>query len=74
MECQITSSVEARGWKLVRAHPYDPKKRHGFIDSQKYGMEMFRGYPPTAPLIVAEAVWQYSHQFCTDSSRIADRF
>src|ERR1700733_12958036 len=61
MERQITASVEARGWKLRRAHPYDPKKRHGFIDSQKYGMEVFRGIPPTAPLIVAEAVWQYSH-------------
>jgi L-fucose isomerase-like protein len=61
MERQVTAAVEARGWKLRRAHPYDPKKRHGFIDSQKYGMEVFRGIPPTAPLIVAEAVWQYSH-------------
>ena len=61
MERQIITAVEARGWKLCRAHPYDPKKRHGFIDSQKYGMEVFRGIPPTAPLIVAEAVWQYSH-------------
>src|ERR1700744_3647130 len=61
MERQITGAVEARGWKVVRAHPYDAKKRHGFIDSQKYGMEVFRGIPPKAPLIVAEAVWQYSH-------------
>jgi hypothetical protein len=61
MESQITAAVEARGWKLRRAHPYDRKKRHGFIDSQKYGMEVFREIPPAAPLIVAEAVWQYSH-------------
>jgi hypothetical protein len=61
MERQINAAVEARGWTLRRAHPYDPKKRHGFIDSQKYGMEVFREIPPKAPLIVAEAVWQYSH-------------
>ena len=24
-------------------------------------MEVFRDIPPDAPLIVAEAVWQYSH-------------
>ena len=47
MERQITTAVEARGWTLRRAHPHDPKKKHGFIDSQKYGMEVFRGIPPT---------------------------
>ena len=26
--------------------PADPEKGHGFIDSQKYGMEVFRGIPP----------------------------
>src|SRR5690606_12857786 len=25
------------------------------------GLEVFKNIPPTAPLIVAEAVWQYSH-------------
>ena len=34
---------------------------HGFIASQKEGMEVFAGIDPQAPLIVAEAVWQYSH-------------
>ena len=44
-----------------RAHPFDKLKKHGFIDSQKMGMDVFRGIDPDAPLIVAEAVWQYSH-------------
>jgi hypothetical protein len=61
MEKQITAVVERLGRKVVRAHPYDPVKKHGFIDSQKYGMEVFRSIPPTAPVIVAEAVWQYTH-------------
>jgi len=61
MERQIVAAIEKEGWQVRRAHSFDAKKRHGFIDSQKYGMEVFRSIPPEAPLIVAEAVWQYSH-------------
>lgn len=61
MEQQITTAFEKLGAKVVRAHPYDPGKKHGFIDSQKKGMEVFKSIPPNAPLVVAEAVWQYSH-------------
>ena len=31
------------------------------IANQREGLEVFRGIDPDAPLIVAEAVWQYSH-------------
>jgi hypothetical protein len=61
MEAQLIAAVAKEGWTVKRGHPYDPAKKHGFIDSQKYGMEVFRGIDPHAPLIVAEAVWQYSH-------------
>jgi hypothetical protein len=61
MEVQICAAVAREGWKVKRAHAFDPAKGHGFIDSQKYGMEVFQGIPADAPLIVAEAVWQYSH-------------
>jgi hypothetical protein len=61
MEAVLTKALNAQGWKVVRAHAYDPKKQHGFIDSQKYGMEVFRKLDPNAPLIIAECVWQYSH-------------
>jgi hypothetical protein len=37
------------------------RRKHGFIASQREGIEVFRGIDPDAPLIVAEAVWQYSH-------------
>ena len=55
------AAIRAEGVEVRRGHPYDPVKQHGFIDSQKRGMEVFREIPPDAPLIVAEAVWQYSH-------------
>ncbi|MEO7718894.1 MAG: fucose isomerase [Capsulimonas sp.] len=61
MEAQIVAALERAGVSVERGHSFDPKKGHGFIDSQKYGMEVFRGIDPEAPLIVAEAVWQYSH-------------
>src|SRR5438445_5076911 len=61
MEAVLTKALKSEGWKAVRAHPFDKQKQHGFIDSQKMGMEVFRKLDPNAPLIVAECVWQYSH-------------
>ena len=61
MEKQIVAAIKREGWKVRRGHPYKKAERHGFIDSQKEGMEVFKNIHPNAPLIVAEAVWQYSH-------------
>src|SRR5215212_123210 len=62
MEEDLGRAVASAGYELVRAHPYKDEQKHGFIQSQKEGMEVFRaGVDPKAPLIVAEAVWQYSH-------------
>lgn len=61
MERQVIAAVQSEGVKIKRAHQYDPVKKHGFIDSQKYGIEVFHSIPNDAPVIVAEAVWQYSH-------------
>ncbi len=61
MEKQLSKAIKNEGWTCVRAHPFDRAKKHGFIDSQKMGMEVFRKLDPKAPLLVAETVWQYSH-------------
>jgi hypothetical protein len=61
MEQSLAAAVARLGARLVRAHPYKPALKHGFIGSQKEGMEVFATIDPDAPLIVAEAVWQYSH-------------
>jgi hypothetical protein len=60
MENTLTRALRREGWKVLRGHRYDPAKKHGFIDSQKMGMEVFRQIDPNVPLIVAESVWQYS--------------
>lgn len=61
MEKQLAAALKRFGYKLERAHPYDAKRQHGFIGSQKEGLEVFARIDPKKPLIVAESVWQYSH-------------
>lgn len=61
MEQALGRAVAELGYELVRAHPYKPDEKHGFIGSQKEGLKVFSEIDPNQPLIVAEAVWQYSH-------------
>ena len=61
MEEKLKAAVAAEGYAVLRAHPFNPQEGHGFIASQKQGMEVFRNVDPKVPLIVAESVWQYSH-------------
>ncbi|MEC7281493.1 MAG: fucose isomerase, partial [Verrucomicrobiota bacterium] len=61
MEQELASVLKSLGGNLKRAHKYDPELKHGFISSQRQGMDVFAKIDRHAPLIVAEAVWQYSH-------------
>ena len=61
LESDVTAAVESLGARVQRGHDFDPAAGHGFIDSQRAGIEVFKRIPPDAPLIVVEAVWQYSH-------------
>jgi L-fucose isomerase-like protein len=61
VEASLTAALAAEGYEVVRAHPYKEDVKHGFISSQREGLEVFAQMDPKAPVIVAEAVWQYSH-------------
>ncbi|HEX9915307.1 MAG TPA: fucose isomerase [Candidatus Bathyarchaeia archaeon] len=61
MEERVRAAFQAEGIHVLRGHPYDPELGHGFIWSQRMGMDVFREIPRDARVIVAEAVWQYSH-------------
>jgi len=61
MEKNVIEAFAKEGIYVQRGHPYDETLKHGFIWSQRMGMEVFKLIPRDAPLIVAEAVWQYSH-------------
>lgn len=61
LEADFEQAVEKLGWRVQRGHVADSDKGHGFIDSQRMGIEVFKRIPPAAPLVVVDAVWQYSH-------------
>ena len=61
MEEKLRAAFKKEGMTIIRGHEYDSIEKHGFISSQRMGIEVFKTIHPDAPLIVAEAVWQYSH-------------
>jgi len=61
LEKALSKTFAAEGVELVRAHPYNSRLQHGFIYHQRMGMDVFENIDRDAPLVVAEAVWQYSH-------------
>ncbi len=61
MEEKLTAAFAQKGFKLVRAHAYNQAGKHGFISSQRQGMDVFMRIHPQAKLVFATAAWQYSH-------------
>lgn len=61
LERDIVAAFARHGVSVQRAHPVDTATGHGFISSQRMGMDIFGGIDRDTPIIVAEAVWQYSH-------------
>ncbi|WP_298040137.1 fucose isomerase [uncultured Microbacterium sp.] len=61
LEEGVTRVFDGLGWNVIRAFDVDPETGHGFISSQRMGLEVFKNIPTDAPLIVAIANWQYSH-------------
>jgi hypothetical protein len=61
MEAKLTAAFRKQGVKLVRAHGYDETTKHGFISSQRMGMDVFMNIHPETRLVFATAAWQYSH-------------
>jgi L-fucose isomerase-like protein len=61
VERAVMAAIRREGREVRRGHDCDPEKGHGFLDSQHRGIEVFRQIQPDAPIVVVEAVWQYSH-------------
>ncbi|HEY8239206.1 MAG TPA: hypothetical protein VIF63_07200, partial [Candidatus Limnocylindrales bacterium] len=61
LERNVGAAFGRHGARVTRAHPVDATRGHGFISSQRMGMDVFASIDRDAPLVVAEAVWQYSH-------------
>lgn len=61
LERKLTQCFLDAGVKMRRAFPVDSSAGHGFISSQRMGMDIFSGIDPDANLVFATAAWQYSH-------------
>ena len=61
MEADLSRAFAAAGWKLDRGHAATRSRGHGFIAGAREGLDVFATIDPEAPLVVAEAVWQYSN-------------
>ncbi len=61
MERQLTESFTLEGVRVKRAFEVDTKTGHGFISSQRMGMDIFAEIDPEANLVFATAAWQYTH-------------
>lgn len=61
LEADLTAAFGRHGVAVHRGHPVDAARGHGFIASQREGMDVFAAIDRSAPVVVAEAIWQYSH-------------
>ena len=61
MEAGLAAAFGRAGWTLERGHAPSRSRGHGFIASAREGLDVFAGIEPEVPLVVAEAVWQYSN-------------
>ncbi len=62
MEAEADGGVCAEGLQAgARARLTAREEKHGFISSQRQGMDVFMKIHPEAKLVFATAAWQYSH-------------
>ena len=61
LESDLTAAFARAGWTLERGHTVSRSRGHGFIASAREGLDVFATIDEQAPLVVAEAVWQYSN-------------
>ena len=60
-EEKLTTAFARQGVHLRRAFPVSPVTGHGFISSQRMGMDILNTIDPDANLVFATAAWQYTH-------------
>lgn len=61
LETALVQAAGSMGYAVDRRPAFDAAKGHGFLDSQRMGLETFAEMDPERPLMVACAAWQYSH-------------
>lgn len=57
----VTAAFKKIGVKTEILPMYDAKKKHGFINKQCMGTEIFSKIDPKAPVVIVLSCWAYSH-------------
>jgi hypothetical protein len=57
----LAQALQREGVHVRRAFPVEPGTGHGFISSQRMGMDVFRSIDPNANVVFVTAAWQYTH-------------
>ncbi len=60
-EVLIKRFFENAGFSVIRVHPFNTELKHGFINSQKMGNDIFAEVPEGATVVIIESIWEYSH-------------
>lgn len=62
LEDEARGAFARLGWSVQRGSPerWSDAEPHGFVSSQAQGLDVFETIHPEAPLVLCEAVWQYS--------------
>ena len=55
LERQVTAAFAAEGIEVLRAFPFNEAEQHGFISSQRMGMDVFESIHPETRLIFVTA-------------------
>ena len=73
LEANVDAAFARHGVSVRRGHAVEAGTGHGFISSQRMGMDVFGSIDRDVPIVVAEAVWQYRHHVLAGLRRIAAR-
>jgi len=61
LEKDLAAAFARAGCALDRGHAFSRQRGHGFIAGAREGLDIFARIDRDVPLVVAEAVWQYSN-------------
>jgi len=61
LEARLNEAFRNLDIAVRRGHSIKSGEGHGFLSSQREGMDAFAEIDPTVPVVVAVAAWQYSH-------------
>ncbi|MBN2308621.1 MAG: fucose isomerase [Candidatus Hydrogenedentes bacterium] len=61
---QVRAAFRKLGVDTEVLTKYDPKRKHGFVTTQREGAAILSKIEPDAPIVVVLSIWAYAHHVC----------